>query len=48
MPGKSCGRAARLSGASDEHPTTGGLRIGKPNPERASDGDGQYFHYLNK
>ncbi|MFZ9915140.1 MAG: hypothetical protein ACO3IB_07360, partial [Phycisphaerales bacterium] len=40
----------------EEHPTTGGLRIGKPLPERAADEamderlewgrDGQYFHYL--
>lgn len=40
------------------HPTLGGLRIGKPLPERASweplderlewDRDGQYFHYLTK
>ncbi|MFW6303566.1 MAG: hypothetical protein ACOC2L_03000, partial [Candidatus Sumerlaeota bacterium] len=41
-----------------EHPTAGGLRIGKPLPERAPDepfddarewqSDGQYFHYLTK
>jgi hypothetical protein len=40
------------------HPTKGGLRIGKPLPERASDAlpdaelewerDGQYFHYLTR
>ncbi len=40
------------------HPTLGGLRIGKPEPERAADEpfdarrewerDGQYFHYLTK
>jgi hypothetical protein len=40
------------------HPTAGGLRIGKPLPERAAnepvderrewDRDGQYFHYLTK
>ena len=40
------------------HPTRGGLRIGKPLPERAAgvpldphlewDRDGQYFHYLTK
>ena len=40
------------------HPTRGGLRIGKPLPERAPDAfadndlewerDGQYFHYLTK
>lgn len=40
------------------HPTAGGLRIGKPLPERAPDDpyderlewdrDGQYFHYLTK
>jgi len=42
----------------DAHPTRGGLRIGKPLPERAPgspmderlewDRDGQYFHYLTK
>ncbi|WP_036170243.1 hypothetical protein [Noviluteimonas dokdonensis] len=41
-----------------EHPTRGGLRIGKPLPERAVDAlpdaelewerDGQYFHYLTR
>ena len=41
-----------------EHPTRGGLRIGKPLPERAQDAladaelewerDGQYFHYLTR
>ncbi|MGM0558888.1 MAG: hypothetical protein ACQEVA_21045 [Myxococcota bacterium] len=41
-----------------EHPTMGGLRIGKPKPERGADEsynaraewdrDGQYFHYLTK
>lgn len=41
-----------------EHPTAGGLRIGKPLPERAPgtppdpqlewDRDGQYFHYLTR
>jgi hypothetical protein len=41
-----------------EHPTVGGLRIGKPLPERAPDDpedlrqewerDGQYFHYLTR
>lgn len=41
-----------------EHPTVGGLRIGKPLPERAPDAplderlewdrDGQYYHYLTK
>jgi hypothetical protein len=50
----------RLSGLDDQegkvHPTRGGLRIGKPVPERASgeifdaqlewERDGQYFHYL--
>jgi hypothetical protein len=55
-------RAGWLSGLSDEefaaHPTRGGLRIGKPLPERAPDEviderlewdrDGQYFHYLTK
>jgi len=47
-----CGEAAR------RHPTRGGLRIGKPLPERGPgepiderlewDRDGQYFHYLTK
>ncbi len=42
----------------EKHPTRGGLRIGKPLPERAAhesvderlewDRDGQYFHYLTK
>jgi hypothetical protein len=44
--------------AGEAHPTLGGLRIGKPLPERATDDvhdrelewdrDGQYFHYLTK
>ncbi len=51
-----------LSGLPDdegaEHPTAGGLRVGKPLPERGPDDpfdrqlewerDGQYFHYLTK
>lgn len=51
-----------LSGLNDkegeEHPTNGGLRIGKPLPERRPDQpfdeqlewerDGQYYHYLTK
>ncbi|WIA24086.1 hypothetical protein OEZ85_013693 [Tetradesmus obliquus] len=37
-----------LPGASEQHPTAGGLRIGKPHPEGHPDGDGQYFHYLTK
>lgn len=55
-------REGWLSGLSDrgaaEHPTWGGLRIGKPRPERRWDEpldeaqeherDGQYFHYLTK
>jgi hypothetical protein len=55
-------RAGWLSGAGDAegaaHPTRGGLRIGKPLPERPPtapidetlewDRDGQYFHYLTK
>jgi len=51
-------RTGRLPGASEAHPTRGGLRIGKPLPERAPgapiderlewDRDGQYFHYLTK
>jgi hypothetical protein len=42
----------------EAHPTLGGLRIGKPEPERGAgepvderrewDRDGQYFHYLTK
>ncbi|HEU0033041.1 MAG TPA: hypothetical protein VFQ53_20555 [Kofleriaceae bacterium] len=56
------GRQGWLSGLPDAearlHPTAGGLRIGKPLPERGSDEppdpelewdrDGQYFHYLTK
>jgi len=38
----------RLDNATDEHPTKGGLRIGKVDPEGTPDGDGQYFHYLTK
>lgn len=55
-------RTGWLSGQPDEvqagHPTRGGLRIGKPLPERSVgepfndqlewDRDGQYFHYLTK
>jgi len=55
-------RTGWLSGLGAEeaeaHPTRGGLRIGKPLPERAPgepmdpglewDRDGQYFHYLTK
>jgi len=55
-------RAGWLSGLSDRgastHPTWGGLRIGKPLPERKWDDvldeqlewerDGQYFHYLTR
>ncbi|MEN6610720.1 MAG: hypothetical protein ABFC24_07750 [Methanoregulaceae archaeon] len=55
-------RAGWISGLSSEegeqHPTAGGLRIGKPLPERSAaepyneqqewDRDGQYFHYLTK
>lgn len=53
-------RSGWISGLSEEdgahHPTAGGLRIGKPLPEREAndpvderlewDRDGQYFHYL--
>lgn len=56
------GRAGWISGADTQHgeahPTLGGLRIGKPLPERRADEpmderlewerDGQYFHYLTK
>jgi hypothetical protein len=55
-------RAGRLSGLGEEegarYPTAGGLRIGKPLPERSDwepfderlewDRDGQYYHYLTK
>ncbi len=53
-------REGWISGLEDakEHPTIGGLRIGKPLMERAPDepyderkewdSDGQYFHYLTK
>jgi hypothetical protein len=55
-------RTGWISGLDDEqgeaHPTCGGLRIGKPLPERTPDErvderlewerDGQYFHYLTK
>ena len=55
-------RAGWISGLDDSagalRPTAGGLRIGKPQPERAPgdpfdeqlewDRDGQYFHYLTK
>jgi hypothetical protein len=55
-------RRGPLSGLDDAeaeaHPTAGGLRIGKPLPERTSrepfdeqlewERDGQYFHYLTK
>ena len=37
----------RLSGATDEHPTRGGLRIGKEHKE-GGDADGQYYHYITK
>jgi hypothetical protein len=53
------GRISGLEGAvADLHPTLGGLRIGKPLPERAADvpyderleweRDGQYYHYLTR
>lgn len=55
-------RSGWISGLSEQdgeaHPTLGGLRIGKPLPERSPDErlderlewerDGQYFHYLTK
>jgi hypothetical protein len=44
----SSSRQPRLSGATDEHPTKGGLRIGKEQAEEHPDGDGQYYHYLTK
>jgi len=56
------GRRGWISGldevSGEEHPTHGGLRIGKPLPERAPgapfderlewERDGQYFHYLTR
>ena len=56
------GRSGWLSGLegpfAEEHPTLGGLRIGKPLPERSPgesanedlewDRDGQYFHYITQ
>ena len=56
------GRSGWISGLGDveaaRHPTMGGLRIGKPLPERGADEapdaalewerDGQYFHYLTR
>src|SRR6202012_5571778 len=36
---------SRLSGATEQEPLKGGLRIGK-HDETGPDGDGQYFHYL--
>jgi hypothetical protein len=55
-------RSGWISGLGDadgeQHPTRGGLRIGKPQPERGTresydersewDRDGQYFHYLTR
>ena len=41
--GRSRDGSTRLGKATDEHPTLGGMRIGKPDPEGTSDGDGQYF-----
>lgn len=55
-------RVGWISGLSEadgeKHPTAGGLRIGKPEPERPAgapldqrrewDRDGQYFHYLTR
>lgn len=54
-----CGWISELGEEEGEaHPTRGGLRIGKPQPERGPgepfddrrewDRDGQYFHYLTK
>ncbi|KAL1738280.1 hypothetical protein HDZ31DRAFT_20229, partial [Schizophyllum fasciatum] len=61
-PDDTLARQGWLSGLTDEegaaHPTKGGLRIGKPLPERQEgapgdpelewEEDGQYFHYLTK
>lgn len=51
-------REGWLDGANEDHPTRGGLRIGKSLPERAErepfderlewERDGQYFHYLTR
>lgn len=51
-------RRGWLGDADENHPTRGGLRIGKPLPERAAteapderqewQRDGQYFHYLTR
>ena len=46
--GKTRDGSTRLGPATDKQPTLGGMRIGKPDPEGSSDGDGQYFHYLTK
>jgi hypothetical protein len=55
---KRTGWLSGLGQEAEEHPTRGGLRIGKPLPERPPgqapderlewDRDGQYFHYLTK
>ena len=52
------GSAGSREREGEAHPTRGGLRIGKPLPERGADEplderlewdrDGQYFHYLTK
>lgn len=51
-------RSGWLGGSDEAHPTRGGLRIGKPLPERPEgeplepelewERDGQYFHYLTR
>ncbi|KAK9828757.1 hypothetical protein WJX72_001940 [[Myrmecia] bisecta] len=46
--GKDRSGTKRLDATTDDHPTRGGLRIGKPDPEGSPDGDGQYYHYLTK
>ncbi|KAG9841075.1 hypothetical protein KCU98_g6724, partial [Aureobasidium melanogenum] len=43
--GRTRDQSARLPGASDQSPLSGGLRIGK-NEALGADGDGQYHHYL--
>jgi len=51
-------RSGWIGNSDEAHPTRGGLRIGKPRPERAEgepldpnlewERDGQYFHYLTR
>ena len=41
-------KLATAGWATDEHPTTAGMRIGKPDAEDTSDGDGHFSYYLTK